>query len=242
MKLSIITINYNNSEGLAKTIKSVVSQSFSDFEYIIIDGGSTDSSKDIILQYKDNLAFWCSERDKGIYNAMNKGVHHSKGNYLLFLNSGDWLHDKNVIENIAPYLVNDIVYGDLVFSDKGKELDTFCYPDTLDLFYFLERSLGHPSTFIRRDLLVRWPYREDLKIVSDYEFFLKAIVINNASTRHIKQPVSVFDLTGISSTQKDEARREFLSVQNEVFPKMILQELRKLAKIRRRFLYRFLFK
>ena len=89
MKLSVITINYNNAEGLAKTMDSVFRQRFSDFEYIVIDGGSTDGSKDLIVNNQDKIAYWCSEKDSGIYNAMNKGIREASGEYLLFLNSGD---------------------------------------------------------------------------------------------------------------------------------------------------------
>lgn len=85
MKLSVITINYNNAEGLAKTMDSVFRQRFSDFEYIVIDGGSTDGSKDLIVNNQDKIAYWCSEKDSGIYNAMNKGIREASGEYLLFI-------------------------------------------------------------------------------------------------------------------------------------------------------------
>ena len=101
MKLSIITINYNNQEGLKKTIESVVSQTMRDFEWIVIDGGSTDGGKEIIEQNKQCLDYWCSEPDKGIYHAMNKGIRASHGDYLMFLNSGDSLYDNKVIERFA---------------------------------------------------------------------------------------------------------------------------------------------
>lgn len=96
MKLSIITINYNNREGLRKTIESVVAQTTREFEYIVIDGGSTDGSVDVIKEFSDYIDYWVSEPDKGIYNAMNKGVKVAHGDYCQFLNSGDWLYDSNV--------------------------------------------------------------------------------------------------------------------------------------------------
>ncbi|MDR2910496.1 MAG: glycosyltransferase [Bacteroidales bacterium] len=95
MKLSIITINLNNVAGLQKTIESVVKQTFTDYEYIVIDGGSTDGSADIIKQHANKITYWVSEPDKGIYNAMNKGIRVAKGEYCLFLNSGDWLINSN---------------------------------------------------------------------------------------------------------------------------------------------------
>ena len=119
MQLSIITINYNNLEGLRKTTKSIISQTWGDFEWIIIDGGSSDGSNEYIINLNYNLnrngwnpiTYWCSELDKGIYNAMNKGIVKAKGKYLLFLNSGDCLHDKDVLKNIEDKLQEeDIVY------------------------------------------------------------------------------------------------------------------------------------
>ena len=94
MKLSIITVNLNNRDGLQRTIDSVVSQTFTDYEWIVIDGGSTDGSRELIGQHQDRFAYWCSEPDKGIYNAMNKGIAHAKGEWLQFLNSGAWLYSK----------------------------------------------------------------------------------------------------------------------------------------------------
>ena len=100
MQLSIITINLNNYEGLKKTISSIRCQNWHNFEWIIIDGGSTDGSTELIESVSKDLTFWCSESDKGIYNAMNKGVAMCSGKYVLFMNSGDSLHDSKVLEDI----------------------------------------------------------------------------------------------------------------------------------------------
>ena len=97
MKLSIITINYNNLAGLQRTIDSVVCQTWHDYEWIIIDGGSSDGSKELIEQYQEYITYWCSEPDKGIYNAMNKGIDHAHGDYLIFMNSGDAFASKKCI-------------------------------------------------------------------------------------------------------------------------------------------------
>ena len=113
--LTIITINLNNSIGLRKTIESVISQTYNDFEYLIIDGGSIDGSVDVIKEYADRISYWFSEPDKGIYNAMNKGILKAKGQYLQFLNSGDYLVNKNVIENVFHELPDcDLLYGNII--------------------------------------------------------------------------------------------------------------------------------
>ena len=118
MKLSIITVNLNNCDGLQKTIDSVVSQTFKDFEWIVIDGGSTDGSKELIEQYADHFTYWVSEPDKGIYNAMNKGIRVAKGDYLQFLNSGDYLYDRTTLEKcLLPQNNADVIYGNLYLTD-----------------------------------------------------------------------------------------------------------------------------
>ena len=112
MKLSIITVNFNNVEGLRKTAESIVSQTFQDFEWIVIDGGSTDGSKELIEQYSDRIAYWCSEKDSGIYNAMNKGVRYAKGEYINFMNSGDCFADSSVLSDVSERLLDNVIlYG-----------------------------------------------------------------------------------------------------------------------------------
>ena len=133
--LSIITVNFNNNLGLLKTLESVSSQSFSSYEHIIIDAGSTDGSRETIIQYeKENphLSFWSSEPDKGIYDGMNKGIDHAKGQYLYFLNSGDCL-SQDILAKI-PFDGTEYLYGDTILFYKRKTKKRV-YPDTLDLIY-----------------------------------------------------------------------------------------------------------
>ena len=110
MKFSVITINYNHKDGLRSTIESVVRLRHIDYEFIIIDGGSTDGSVDIIKQYAANITYWVSEKDKGVYHAMNKGVAMSKGEYLIFMNSGDCFHSPDALNAVEHYQ-EDIVYS-----------------------------------------------------------------------------------------------------------------------------------
>lgn len=217
-QISIITINYNNASGLRKTIKSVIEQTHNDYEYIIIDGASNDSSKDIIQEYQQYIHYWCSEKDTGIYNAMNKGIQKASGEYLLFLNSGDTLNDSMVLSDIQKLLSGeDIIYGDLFFMKTSGSGTIFIYPDKLTVSYFLERSLGHPATFIRKDLFKNCLYSENLRIVSDWEFFVKKIIIEGCSYRHIKRTISVFDMCGISTLSGEECKQEQQLVLNQLF-------------------------
>jgi glycosyltransferase involved in cell wall biosynthesis len=199
MKLSIITINLNNAQGLQRTIESVISQTFTDYEYIIIDGGSTDGSVDIIKQYEDKITYWVSEPDKGIYNAMNKGILQAKGEYLQFLNSGDWLLDGNKLQQVFDERPNE----DIVYCDLKTDKEIWSYPDKLSLFSFFKGTIGHPASFIKKILFYNIGfYNEKNKIISDWEFFLIAIVKFECSYKHIALLVTYFDKTGISSDKK----------------------------------------
>ncbi len=182
-------------------MESVFTQTFSDYEYIIIDGGSTDTSKQYISSQQDKLSYWCSEKDKGIYHAMNKGIQKATGEYLLFLNSGDYLYHKETLSQIAQYLENkiDIVYADLMLTDKTERLQNHIYPDKISLEYMLLNSIGHPATFIKKELFKDSLYSEHLKIVSDWEFFFKKIILQQVSYLHVNLPVTVFNIWGISA-------------------------------------------
>ena len=209
MRLSIITINYNNCDGLEKTIDSVVSQTFRDFEWIVIDGGSTDGSKELLEQHAGYFAYWVSEPDKGIYNAMNKGIDQTKGDYCLFLNSGDWLYNDTSLERCFAHDFNaDVMYGDCVFHYADHE-SKHHYPSNLTFEFLYRSSLAHCCSFIKRELLVKEHYNEGYKIVSDLEFWVK-LAFSSDTFHHLDEFVSVFDTTGISSTnhELDKAERE----------------------------------
>lgn len=203
--ISIITINYNNASGLEKTIRSIVSQSFTDIEYIVIDGNSTDGSKEVIAKYADNITYHVSERDKGVYNAMNKGIHKATGKYLLFINSGDELLNEKSIESVAAYLNDeDIVYFDLQLQETPTQTRIKTYPDSLVFSYFMLDSLPHPASFIQRTLFNTFgAYNESLKICSDWEFFITAICKHEVSYKHVAKVFSVFHLDGISSSSSN---------------------------------------
>jgi len=220
-KFSIITINYNNKAGLEKTIQSVVGQTYRDFEYIIIDGGSNDGSVEVIKQYSEKITKWISEKDTGIYNAMNKGISLAKGEYCLFLNSGDYLYKANVLESVfKKSYQEDIIYGDMIIEQVNGKRTLGKMPEKLSFEHMIQDTLWHPVAFIKRDLFAVYGlYREDLKIVSDYDFLLKAIVVNKVSTRHIAMPFSVFLIDGMSSKPENSEmiKRERKMVQLQYF-------------------------
>mgnify|MGYP002523103776 CR=1 FL=1 len=174
MKLSIITINYNNKLGLQKTIDSVICQTWKDYEWIIIDGGSTDGSRELIEQYQQYLAYWCSEPDKGVYHAMNKGVSKASGDYVNFMNSGDTYYDKSVLQKIDDLNSQaDIISGKTVHTDSLKPL--FQYNGSL-LIQLYVTTISHQGAFVKKTLLNKYPYDENFKIVSDWKFWLQTII------------------------------------------------------------------
>ena len=326
MKLSIITINYNNAEGLRKTLASVAAQTYRDIEHIIIDGGSTDGSVDIIREYENTIkrsvtinqstiqVKWVSEPDKGIYNAMNKGVeialgkrvvdtfnrstlcgdknkgieivqgkrivnadhttssnslndnrstlNESQSDYIQILNSGDILASPDVTERMMNALhsfirstLNDkidvpILYGNMIKKDyitgkilgKSREVE-------YSLRQYFSSTMNHDCCYFRRDLFETYGlYDENLKIVSDWKWFLQAIGLGYVKPVYVDIDVTIFDCSGISETNlalRDQERRQVLK---ELLPPAILAdydahafEIEQMNRLRRRHLYGFVY-
>lgn len=222
MKYSIITINYNNRDGLRRTIESVVNQTCKDYEYIIIDGGSTDGSVDVIKEYADKIDFWVSEPDKGIYNAMNKGIDHAHGEYLNFMNSGDCFYAPMVLEEVKPLLTADIVSGKVINTESKEEKKPF-RQEELSLFGFFYNTLPHQGVFIRRELNEKNRYDETLKIVADRKLFIQTLIFQDCSYRDIDTIVCKYEPGGISDTSSaimDEIHMVF----KQLVPPRILKD------------------
>lgn len=201
-KLSVITINLNNCSGLKNTIQSVITQTNKHFEFIVIDGGSNDGSEQLIDRYKQNISYTVSERDSGIYSAMNKGIVCARGEYLLFLNSGDCFHDIHTVENVQDLLYEtDVISGDINIFDKDR-WSIYKSEDALTISYFLKISLYHQATFIRKNLfLKRGMYDENFRSCGDYEFFIRTLLKQNGSYKHIPLVISNFIADGISNSE-----------------------------------------
>ena len=224
MKLSIITINYNNKDGLQKTIDSVISQTFKDFEWIIIDGGSTDGSKELIEKYSQHITYWVSEPDKGIYNAMNKGIVKAKGEYLYFLNSGDCLFNKYVLKNIFSTQHNgDILYGNNKNSKDNFIISETIYPNQLTIKFFIKGPISHQATFIKKKCFETRLYDESMRYCSDSKLFI-ILMMNNYEFEFLNQFVAIVDTTGVSSKSDNliTMRNEKKQAIEELIPKNIL--------------------
>ena len=225
MKFSIITVNYNNAVGLQKTVESVVNQTIKDYEHIIIDGGSTDGSKDVILKHQDQFSYWCSEPDKGIYNAMNKGVSHASGEYLLFLNSGDVLHSNDILRQLSQIENDaDFIIGLVMRMDNGHL--QFSHLNNI-LMQLIRYSISHQGTLISKRVFDKYQYDESLKILSDKLFFIESIVYGNYSFIRTDIVVADMDVTGISHNPhyyslRQQEREKVLQAQ---FQPIVLQTL-----------------
>ncbi len=200
MKISTITINFNNKKGLEKTFSSVFNQTFKDFEYIVIDGDSADGSKELIEQNSGNISYWLSEPDRGVYHAMNKGILASKGEYILFLNSGDELFNNYVLKNIQDQLFEfDIITGNLNIISKEKNIIGVS-SEKVTFFQLYQDTIWHPCTFIKRNALIQTGmYDESLKICADWKWFFYAIFKYQLTYRKVDTVISKFYMDGMSS-------------------------------------------
>lgn len=242
MKYSIITINYNNCNGLKKTIESVITQSYEDFEFIVIDGGSTDGSREILEQYSNRINYWVSEPDKGIYNAMNKGIRQAKGDYLNFLNSGDAFYDSNVLATVYKELGDyDIIIGKEFHQDpKTGESATTFLPARLSMATFVVSYLPHQSGFIKRSLFDDSLYDENLRIVGDWKFYMQQIVCNERTVKLTDIVVSRREQGGISNANSSLNTEERLKVLHELLPPGVFKDYDSLAKLDKTTLYKLL--
>ena len=237
MKLSIITINYNDAEGLRKTLYSTLSQIFTEFEHCIIDGASSDISVDVIKEYAENATAkgitvkWISEKDKGIYNAMNKGIGLATGDYLQFLNSGDALYKDDVTERMHRAL-NDNDYPKIMYGNMMKEMSTkkiirdrgFCGRQATFLDFYTG-TLNHSPAYIKRSLFDKYGlYDESLGIVSDWKWYLQVLIIGGEQIRYVDIDVTLFDMNGISNTDSSLDKKERQQVLNKLFPLALLSD------------------
>ncbi|KAA9332269.1 glycosyltransferase [Hymenobacter busanensis] len=204
LKISVITINYNRSAELETTIQSVVSQASRDFEYIIIDGHSTDGSVETIKSCESNIDFWISEQDNGIYDAMNKGIAKAQGEYLVFLNSGDRFANAEVLGILHKATQDqpsiDVFYGDMLVERPGVAGQSYySHPNKLSLFFFQEDTVNHQAAMVKASLFREFGrYPEQYQLAADFWLFLRAFVAEK-QFYHIPKALVVYDFAGVSA-------------------------------------------
>jgi glycosyltransferase involved in cell wall biosynthesis len=222
MKISVVTVNYNNARGLERTIESVACQEGSDFEYIVVDGDSSDGSRAVIEARGKAITKAIIEKDSGPYEAMNKGAVLATGEYLLFLNSGDSLSRSDALSQAESRLGGkDIYYGNAVLSRRGEEWLQE-YPDRVDMDYLLLHPLNHQNMFIKKSYLSgEGYYDERYRIVSDWGFMVRAFRGGSPAIEHIPLAFSKYRLDGLSSARENRERilrekRDFLEAMDPI--------------------------
>ena len=240
MKYSIITVNYNNKDGLRATIESVVSQTFRDFEFIVIDGGSTDGSVDVLKEYDDKITYWVSEPDKGIYNGMNKGIAKATGDYLNFMNSGDCFYDDNVLQRVTDYnsQADFIVGRDYHYNERLQRGHASIQPPRTTMMHFFVATLDHQSSFIRRELFKDSPYDESHRLVSDWIFYVEKIVGEGRQVQFIPDIVCRREEGGLSELQRERNRSEIDAYLHQLLAPGIYADYATLSQLDKTSLYR----
>lgn len=222
---TVITVNYNNAGQLRRTIESVVGQTMSNFEFIIVDGGSTDGSVDIIREYEKDIDKWVSEPDGGVYNAMNKGVAMAHGLYVIFMNSGDSFYSADVLETAyAKFNDADIIFGNVCDAATGRRYGGIEPGSDVTFLTLKKEILCHQGTFYRRSILLSHPYDESLRLISDWKTNVQAIIFDNCKVTVIDTMIANYDLTGISSTHSELHAEERKKVISQLFPERIIRD------------------
>lgn len=265
MKLSIITINYNNAEGLKRTLSSVATQTYHDIEHVIVDAASTDGSVDVIKEYADSsnrMVIWSSEKDKGIYDGMNKGVKKATGDYVWILNSGDCAAAPNVVEKMMTILEDgkiDILLGNIVrVCENKKEYAPLSVklikdenPRQMDvsMYTFYRGTVPQDAAFVKRGLYAKYGYfDEKMKICADWKLYLNMIALGDVVPMHANIDVVLFDMTGISNANNELRLAERKAYLDEILPASILKDydnhafdIEQMNRLRNRHLYWFVY-
>lgn len=253
-KITVITVCYNCENLIEKTLKNVLGQKYKNLEYIIIDGGSTDLTVEIIKKYeiiakKENINYkWISEKDKGIYNAMNKGIELATGEFINFMNCGDLFYNSNILKKVSIILEKnfDIIYGDVIVTKDGEKGKLVLAREKKEIW---EGILAcHQSIFMKTLLLKKYKFDERYKIAADYDTFLK-VYLENKNISYLKIPISIYDLNGVSTLNIDELKEseynnikirnskyriEIITIFLNIFIKKIKKIRNKLFKYKRR--------
>ena len=222
MKISIITVNFNDKTGLEKTLQSSIRLTLPvgvEKEIVVIDGGSKDGSVDVLKKYLSDITYWVSEKDRGIFHAMNKGVAAASGDYCIFMNSGDSFASEDVLEKIFanphPEMLNaDVITGGTFYINPEENTEEFGLPPNyLSLGFFYNKTLQHQSSFIKTERLRQFPYDETLKITADIKFWIQCLILDNGKYISTGVPVAKFDLSGVNARPEGaegiEVRRIF---------------------------------
>lgn len=218
MKISIITVCLNSERTIEQTIQSVIRQNYSDYEYIIIDGGSTDKTLEILDKYKENISIIVSEPDDGIYDAMNKGIDISTGDIVGIINSDDW-YEPLALETVGKYFQEsgaEVIYGRVnIYSENNKV--KIQIPTNIEKLRY-EMEIPHPATFVKRDVYIKHgTFQQKYKIAADYELMLR-LYISGVRFACIDKALANFRHGGISELQAQKTAEETLKIAQKYLP------------------------
>jgi glycosyltransferase involved in cell wall biosynthesis len=202
-KVTIVTVTRNDAGNLRKTIDSVVSQAYKNREYIVIDGGSTDGTRELLTKYDSIIDDWVSEPDEGIFHAMNKGAQRATGEWIIFLNSGDLFFNDHLLEDIFSEAIPaniDAIYGNTVYSYGEKGYREFRKAGELRHFW-KGMMTSHQSFFLRKKIMEGRRFDLHYKVAADFDC-LYALYMNRGLFLHIPVYISLVDTTGVSNNQK----------------------------------------
>ena len=237
-KISVITINYNNKKGLAETIESVVSQPLfpMEIEYILIDGNSNDGSLDLIIQNQQNFEYWVSEKDEGIFHAMNKGLQKATGEYVIFMNSGDVFCPNVLDETLIRNFNSKLVYGNY-YEGNSRVNRFYKQTQTIDFAFLLGRTICHQTVFIERNLCAKYPFEYHFNIIGDWIQLFRIMKNENPTVNYIDRAICIYNNEGLSVQQNEkrlEQRKEFLKLN---YSEWELETLTKIGRLRTREYY-----
>ncbi len=221
-KLTIITINFNHQQGLQRTIDSIIGQTFTDYEWIVVDGGSTDGSKQLLEQYKDRFAWWCSESDKGVYNAMNKGLAHATGEYVNFMNSGDMFSSPNILSDLfSRAYSSDIIYGIMTIkSTTGTPMGVGCLKNNIQWYDLFLDNIGHQAEFSKRYLYDLKMFDESYSLLADWDWNAYMVAVQRVSVKYVSKVVAVYEFGGMSERLKGLADKELQIIRQKYYPSL----------------------
>lgn len=222
LKVSVISACFNSEKYLERAVQSLLSQTYKNIEFIVIDGGSTDRTLRILDKYKDDIDYLMSEPDNGIYDAMNKGIKCSTGDILYFFNSDDRFYDKDIIKKVVDFFNKkkvDFIYGNIANCYLGdSRFSIGRYPRIITKRHFIRNTIGHPATFFRRDCFEKaGMYDIRYKIVSDYEWYMRALYRYHLRYAYINQLISIFQCNGASMTEANSVQ---ISLEREAVQKL----------------------
>lgn len=211
MKISVVTVCKNAEKTIENTLLSIYSQAYKNIEHIVIDGGSTDSTLEILAKYKDKITTLVSEPDTGIYNAMNKAIKLVKGDIVYFLNATDSLYDENVLEKVASEFEKhpdlELLWGDVQFVNNGEDIHVATFEDINVKSDLLYRNPCHQVIFYKSELFIKnGVYKENFSIYADYDFNIRMLVHENVKCKYLPEVLARFALGGVSTGINEQVK------------------------------------